>query len=276
MSYTTVNGYTPKNLTQVMVLFMEGINEEFGTTYSAETFIGTNFYKYFYAAAQLVVANEVNFGEAFNKLRDYIRVSNERIQAPVTTKEGMVQFFAESELEISVSSVTSATAGTTAICVNLDEADEDYAEQKILALTLLSESVVAGAATSGDQSGAVVLENGQSFDFYFSLPDKTETLLKAEFTVSRNQSEYVETDEDITEKIFDKMNEIQANGRKLYSVGLDFEPSRYATSEMFPWASSITVTYSTNSGVSYTGDVFEAEFDDLLDIPLENIEVIIS
>jgi hypothetical protein len=65
MSFSEENGYIPVPIETIMGQFMIGINNEFGTTYTIETFTGTNFYKYFYSIAQLVQKNEVKTSEIF-------------------------------------------------------------------------------------------------------------------------------------------------------------------------------------------------------------------
>ena len=57
----------------------EGVNEQFGTTYDAESFVGTNFYKYFYALIQQLQMNEIRASEIVLKLQQYFTVTNESI-----------------------------------------------------------------------------------------------------------------------------------------------------------------------------------------------------
>jgi len=47
------------------------VNTQFGQSYTMDTFIGTNLYKYFYALAQLLQENEVKTSEIFLKLQQY-------------------------------------------------------------------------------------------------------------------------------------------------------------------------------------------------------------
>jgi hypothetical protein len=77
MGYANESGYTPQTIDQIMEAFRTAINTQFGTTYTTESFVGTNFYKYFYALAQRVQENEVKTSEIFAKLQDYFN-ENER------------------------------------------------------------------------------------------------------------------------------------------------------------------------------------------------------
>jgi hypothetical protein len=276
MSFSATNGYTPRTFDEIIAAFVTLINTSFGTTYTAESIVGSNFYKYFYASAQLILANEIEFAEAYLKLQDYIRQINAKISQPVVTSDGIVDYFHTEGYEASVAQASDGSAGYVFVCLNLDSDDSTYSDDKDACLELLKNCIVGGARCVGDETGEVTLSNGQSFEFAFALPTITETLLRVEIEVSRNTNIVAETQSEIAAIVFDKMNEVQDNGKKLYSLGLDFEPDKYATPEMFPYASRIVTTYSTNSGSSYVGTVFEAAYDDLLNIPLENIEVILS
>jgi hypothetical protein len=132
-----------------MLAIMEGINTEFGLSYTYETFEGTNFYKYFYALAQRLQENEVKTSEVFVKLQDYIRLTNERIQRPVVTAPGLVAAFQKIGMVASVKPPLLADAGQLFICVDLDDTAPDYEAKKLQACTLIKDSVGSGVVTQG-------------------------------------------------------------------------------------------------------------------------------
>ncbi len=48
MSFAQDNGYTPVSFEALMDFVRLGINEQLGTTYTTDSFVGSNWYKYFY------------------------------------------------------------------------------------------------------------------------------------------------------------------------------------------------------------------------------------
>src|SRR5688500_784051 len=126
MGYSQENGYVPTDIDAIMRIFMGNINTQFGTTFTAETFEGTNFYKYFYAIAQKLQENEVKTSEIFIKLQEYFDVTNERISRPVVTNPGIIEELEDAGYITSVKPMIEADAGKINICVDVD--DGDHAE----------------------------------------------------------------------------------------------------------------------------------------------------
>ncbi len=90
MGFAQETGYIPTDIATIMDDIMENVNTQFGTSYTSETFVGTNFYKFCYAIAQKMQENEIKTSEIFQKLQEYISVTNEAISRPVTTNPGLV------------------------------------------------------------------------------------------------------------------------------------------------------------------------------------------
>ena len=130
MGFSKEAGYVPLTVAEIMNAVMNGVNDQFGTTYTAETFVGSNFYKYFYALAQELQANEVKTSEIFLKLQDYFEDTNDRILRPNTTAPGIVDYFEEAGYLVSVKPPIEAEAGEVHICVDVDDSAPDYAATK--------------------------------------------------------------------------------------------------------------------------------------------------
>ena len=52
MGFALETGYVPLNIDDIMSSIMDGVNAQFGTSYTIETFTGTNMYKYFLILGQ--------------------------------------------------------------------------------------------------------------------------------------------------------------------------------------------------------------------------------
>jgi hypothetical protein len=250
-----------------MSALMTNINTQFGTAYTAETFIGTNFYKYFYALAQRVQENEVKTSEIFLKLQDYFALTNEAISRPVVTNPGLVAAIETLGFDASVKAPIDADAGKVYIAVDVDELAVGYAQTKIDIAEVIRDSTVAGVVTQGAESTSLVLSNGQSFDFKYKLPNRLTPLLRLTITLSENNQVVVGAPEDVKETLI-------ANIAARYRLGRNFEPQRYYSVTDAPWAESTLLEYSLNSGVSWSSAVYDANYDDLFVVKLENITVI--
>lgn len=266
MSFSQENGYTPSTISALMDTVRQNINAQFETTYTAESFVGTNWYKYFYALIQKVQENEVKTSEIFAKIQTYIEQINARISRPVTTPQGLIEKIeTELETQASIKPPADADAGKLYVCVNLDNGADDYAEKKLAVCNILKDSVVGGIVTQGAEEETLVLTNGQSFDFKFDLPNFTTPDLKLTVTLSENNQELVLTPEE--QKVI-----LLENIAARYRLGKNFEPQRYFSVLDAPWAESVLLEYDIGGG--FVSTVYEADYDDLFVVLLENVTLV--
>jgi hypothetical protein len=267
MGFSAENGYVPLAISDIMSAIMDGINTQFGTTYTAETFVGTNFYKYFYALAQRVQENEIKTSEIFLKVQDYFNYTNETILSPKVTPPGFIQAMSAAGYVASVKPMIEADAGKAHICVDTDETAPTYAATKLAICNLIKDYIVAGVVTVGTETETIALTNGQAFDFKFNLPTRTEVLLRLTVTTSRNNQNVIDTPEEQKQALMD-------NIESLYALGKDFEPERYFTVADAPWAADILLEYSLDDGDNWDDETYIADYDELFVILLENITLI--
>jgi hypothetical protein len=246
---------------------MENINTQFGTSYTADTFLGTNFYKYFYALVQRLQENEVKTSEIFLKLQQYFTITNERISRPVVTSPGLIEALEKAGYIASVKPMEDADAGKIFVCVDVDGDADDYATTKLAINTIIKDSTVAGAVTQGSESSSITLTNGQSFDFKFALPNLIPVHLKLTLTLSENNQSVVGNPDDVKLALL-------ANIAAKYRLGKNFEPDRYFTVVDAPWASTVLLEWSDDDEMTYQSDVFDADFDDLFDIDLSRVHLV--
>lgn len=121
MPYSQDAGYTPSTIQTIMNSIRGYINAQFLTNYTAETFVGTNFYKYFYALAQRVQEGEVKTSEVFVKLQQYIAIVNERISRPVVTPPGLIEKLFLEDYIASVKPPEVGDAGKIYVAVDVDD-----------------------------------------------------------------------------------------------------------------------------------------------------------
>lgn len=123
MPFSQEAGYTPASFQTIMNSLMTGINTQFGTAYTPETFIGSNWYKFSYAMAQRIQAGEIKTSEAFLKLQQYIALTNQRISRPVVTNPGLIEKFLAEGYIASVKPPADADAGKVNVCVDVNDGD---------------------------------------------------------------------------------------------------------------------------------------------------------
>jgi hypothetical protein len=121
MGFALDTGYVPSTVGQLMEIVRENINTEFGTAYTQTNFIGTNFYKYFYALIQELQNNEVKTSEIFLKMQEYFTVTNERVLRPNTTHPGIYDYFLAAGYLSSTKPPLDADAGKLYVCVDVTD-----------------------------------------------------------------------------------------------------------------------------------------------------------
>ena len=270
MGFAKENGYIPLSIETIMDAIRVGVNTQFGTSYTSENFVGSNHYKYYYVGAQRLQGSEVKTSEIFQKVQDYITVTNQRISRPVTTAPGTIELLENEGYIASTKKPEVGDAGKRYICVDVDETDDEYAATKLAINTLISQSTVGGVVTMGDQVDSITLSNGQSFDFKYALPDRKIVKLKLTVTLSENNQVVIKTPEE-------QKATLLANIAAKYRLGRNFEPQRYYSVVDAPWAESVLLEWSADwdpGPATWHDEVFEAVFDDLFVISLENIELV--
>lgn len=281
MSFAQDSGYTPTDFESIISFIREGINTQFGTAYTEEAFVGTNWYKYAYAIAQRIQSGEIKTAEIFQKLQQYIALTNERIQRPSVSHPGLLDSFAAHGYEASVKPPNESDAGKVFIAVNVDDGAEDYPEKRLEICSLIKDFVAAGMVTMGTEEEEITLTNGQQFTFKFNLANPIPVWLRLTAVRSRNQLIAIPSDEEIRQKIFDYIKGYVDPDTGLivpprYRMGWDFEPERYYTLDDAPWANDVTLEWTDDEGENWYDDVYAAEYDDLFTFGLEDIEVIIT
>lgn len=269
MSYASENGYTPVSMNDIMEFIRVGVNAEFGTTFTPTTWVGSNWYKYFYVLTQRVLENETKTAEIFAKLQEYISLTNERIQRPSVSLPGLLDSFEANGYVASVKRNLIGDAGTISIAVDVDDDDPNYEATKLEINGLIRDFVVAGMVYIGDQESELTLSNGQQFDFAFSLPTRTPIILRATIDPSDNQQVTLPSDIEIRTAIFNNIN-------SRYRLGWDFEPQRYYTQADAPWAADILLEYSYDEGENWVSVVYQATYTDLFTFGLGDITVVIT
>jgi len=276
MGFSSESGYTPTSVTAMMTSVMNNINEQFGTTYTYETFVGTNLYKYFYALIQRLQENEVKTSEIFLKLQQYFTITNEKIARPVVTNPGLIEILETNGYIASVKKPLDEDAGKIFICVDKIDPDDvdtnwedsdDYATDKLAVCNIIKDSTVAGAVTQGSESETIALTNGQSFDFKYALPNRIQVHLRLTITLSENNEVLVGDPDDVKLALL-------ANVRARYAQGKDFEPQKYWAISDSPWASQVLLEWSDDDEDTYQSTVFMADFDDKFDVKLERIHLV--
>lgn len=265
MSFASNTGYVPQTVAQLMDVVRVNVNTQFGTTYTEDTFLGTNFYKYFYALIQRLQENEVKTSEIFLRMQEYFAITNEQIRRPNTTPAGILDIFEDAGYSVSVKEPLEADAGKVYICVDVDSGADDYAETKLAICNIIKDCVVAGVVSMGTESESITLSNNQSFDFKYSLPDKIAIDIKVTIVISDNNSYTIGSDASVRETIFANIND-------RYHLGMDFEPQRYVSIQDIPWAKTVLLEYDAGSG--FVSTVAALDFDEVYTFAIGDITVV--
>lgn len=274
MSFASDTGYLPLSIEQMMAYVRENVNLQFQTSYTDETFVGTNYYKYFYALIQRLQENEIKTAEIFNRMQEYFTITNEKIQRPNTTHPGIFDYFKSKGYFVSTKPSLDADAGKAFICVDVDSSAANYAATKLAICNIIKDCVVAGVISQGTESSDITLANGQSFTFKYNLPQRIQVYLRLTLTLSENNEYTIASPDEIKQTLF---NNIQSK----YSLGKNFEPQRYFSILDGPWAAEILLEWTNNvtGGVlnpspTWHKEVYEAEYNEVFVFDLTRIIIV--
>ncbi len=391
MSFSSDSGYIPLTIADMMESIRVNVNAQFGTTYTTDTFLGTNFYKHFYSLIQDLQRNEIKTSEIFLRMQEYFNITNESIQRPNTTHPGIFDYFKSKGYFVSTKPPEDADAGKAFICVDVEdnhargkvtitnyvnlvsgtddsitvgatvftaqsgsvtpgagtfqaatsnastaaslvsqinshatagtlvtaqligdevwlraksggttgnsialaytdndtnvgatvsgatltggralaEGEKDYDVVKGEICNIVKDCVVAGVISQGSEVEAITLENGQSFDFKFNLPDRIPILLRLTTTLSENNMFSIKSPLEVAQILFDNIN-------SRYKQGKNFEPQRYFSVVDAPWAAMVLLEWSDDDGGNWHDEVFESEYDEVFTFDLGDIEIVES
>jgi hypothetical protein len=149
MSFTKENGYLPPTVETIMNSIMTEINAQFQTTYTPESFLGTNHYKFNYATAQRIQSGEIKTSEIFLKLQQYIDFMNLRISRPVTTNPGIIEKFLTEGFRASVKPPSLIDAGKLSVCLDINDGVRSAGELEITVFA----NLVSGTADTFEVGG---------------------------------------------------------------------------------------------------------------------------
>jgi hypothetical protein len=151
-----------------------------------------------------------------------------------------------------------------------DDENPNYDEIRLALCTLISQITVAGAVTIGTEVESIVLSNGQSFDFKFNLPNRIQTTLRLTLTLSENNQLLVGSPDVVKEDLLSKV-------LARYRLGRNFEPQRYFAQSDAPWTSQVLLEWSHNydpddaGSATWSNEIYDANYDDLFELSLDNI-----
>lgn len=248
MSFDLKNGYRPREFSEILDAFTTAVNSQFGTTYDTTTIVGTEFYRFFYAGAQLVMQAEAQTAEISAFLTDYIRTANEKISLPKSTIDGFTAgVLADLKLNSTIKDIVSeAEAGYLFLVVDVDDAAVDYATTKQAIIDRMHNWLSAGLYFTGAQEGTKTALNGQVFTYKFALPTPIDILARITVTASANAKTPILNENQIRD-IFN------TNFAALYKLGLNFEPEKYLEiARDLPFASNILLEFSENAGGTWS------------------------
>ena len=267
MSFLSEEGYLPVTITEMMSAVRVNVNTQFGTEYTEDNFVGTNFYKYFYALIQRLQENEIKTAEIFQKVQSYFVITNETIQRPNTTHPGIYDYFGSKGYFVSTKPPADVDAGKAYICVDVDETLPDYAVKKLEICNYVKDCVVGGVISQGTEVESITLSNSQAMDFKFNLPTRIPVLLRLTTVLSENNQFTISTPEVQKQKLFD-------NIEATYKLGKNFEPQRYFSVVDAPWASSVLLEWSDDDGGIWHDELYDSDYDEVFTFELADIEIV--
>jgi hypothetical protein len=273
--FTIENGFIPNSFEEELQNLIDRVNETFSENYVIDTFRLTDFYRIAYPIIQYMLLTQNNISVLLDYYERYIKTTNDKITRPITTNDGVIDYFDRNGYYLSFKQVTDPTAayqtinglmdsviggtaftaenattvknelvnirtaaGNMFICI-MPKDGTQYNKETVA--KLLNDSMSIGNIYIGTETQSITLKNGINWEFAWSLPTEELLYIKAEIIISRNKKSYTQdTDDQIKEKII-------KNIRTRCLLGEDFEPDTILQiNEDLPYASAIKISWRTD------------------------------
>ncbi len=256
MPYNSKTGYVPHTFDEWMFnQFMPQINKRYKTSYTAETFVGTQWYDILYPLVQGLMEGDAEFADVWVKLTEFFDQVNARMNNPASVPDGIIEQFERMGIVASLRPVSAETAGKIGVCVFADTSSQAM-QAKIT--QVLTDCVVGGVWPDGDKSATAILNNGQQITWRWYEPtDKTLDLrLRVYYVNSHGKS--LPTADDITQDLRKKIGQ-------RYRYGMPFVPEQmYQTAVDASYAVKLKLEWSEDGGTTWSGEILSATFNQKL------------
>ena len=269
MSFDIENGYSPRTEEDILSDLVDSVNFNYKTSYTPETFVGTNLHKLYYPGMQLIMGVENGLGSIAAKVQDYISYINKTIAYPKSSPNGIMNEIKNKwNVDASVMPINNVDdRGKCFIACDVDKSAAGYDELKQNIINTIGECVSAGCAFNGTETGIFVGNNGQNFQIAYEIPTEVNMTVKIVATVSRNSKDFIPIENVVS-------NLYQEKFKAAYRLGFDFEPDAYLCKDDLPWASNISVTYQVNGAGDFTGNVYKAAYNQKIVLTSVSTEIV--
>jgi hypothetical protein len=290
MAFNLENGYTPNSFEEELQNLIDGINTQFNENYVIDTFRLTDFYRISYPIIQYMILTQNNISVLLDYYERYIKTINDKITRPITTNDGVIDYFDRNGYHLSYRQVKDPTsayqtindmmdgviggdsftpdnaqnvkdqldiirngAGNMHVCV-MPKDGVEYNKETVA--KLMNDSMSIGNLYIGSESQSIILNNGLNWTFSWELPTQELLYINEEITISRNKKSYSQdTDDQIKQKIID-------NIRTRCLLGQDFEPDAILQIDVdIPYASDISVSWRLDPANEWSNSVKKNDYN---------------
>ncbi|MFV0448057.1 MAG: hypothetical protein ACK5MF_06300 [Vibrio sp.] len=255
MKWDSTSGATPEDFdTHIGRYYSAFINsrDEYKNI-AFNTFVASDEYKVYYAAAQIDMYADTVMAETFLKMSEFIQTANLKIENPTTTPNALIAGLREKfGLRSSVKQMIEADSGKMHVAI-------DYTPSAQLNLKIAqymeSSCVVASTYMVGDIEQDIVLSEGGVETYRWVKATEQEILFRIRIRLSRNSTSIVDTPETVVRLFLENFD-------SYYWVGMDVEPERYLEiNRDAPYASEIITEYTLDGGDTWQTDPYISPYN---------------
>ncbi|EPW7384773.1 TPA: hypothetical protein ACMD15_003432 [Vibrio cholerae] len=254
--WSSSSGWQPVSIDQAINSYYEAFKMNGYRDLSYSQFVDSREYEVSYMGAQIDHQISSMFGEVIQRLKVFIRDTNEKIMNPTTTANAIMSGINDTfGFRCSVKEMTAEDAGKIHIAIDHGDISKKPELRYEIARFLEKQCVVGGIVTVGDIEQTIVLGSGGVEIYRWTANKDTLINWRVKITISRNSTSPLDTVEEVIKKFFD-------NWKNLYWIGMDVEPESYLN--IFrdcPYASSILLEYSVDGGESWSNEVIKSKYD---------------
>jgi hypothetical protein len=113
--FSLENGFIPNSFDAELQNLIDKVNEEFKESYVMDTFKMTDFYRISYPIIQYMLLTQNNISVILDFYERYLKSVNDKITRPITTNDGVIDYFDRNGYLLSYKQVTDLTASYNSI-----------------------------------------------------------------------------------------------------------------------------------------------------------------
>ncbi len=255
MVWSKNNGFVAVSTEDALRGYYEAFKNNGHQDLSFSSFVDSAEYEAAYMAAQVDSNISIVFSELTERMKNFIRDSNEKITNPTTTANAIIgSIYDRFGFRCSVKEMVEEDSGLMHIAIDHGDISDNPDLKRLIGEHLNKYCIVGGIVTVGDIAQQIVLGRGGVETYKWTSNIDLPIRWRIRFTLSRNSVAVVDTPEEVIAKF-------SRNWNSSYWIGMDVEPEAYLTIwRDCPYAAKVDISYSLDDGVTWSSEIIRSKY----------------